>query len=180
MTASHRTHFALGTALLLAGCMATAPTRGQVGVAEVDSAVPDDARMVLGRNETFEAPMPNVANAVPVYPEGLLVQRLPPQTVCVRVSIDEDGGVSATAPISAGPDCPAPGNAETAFYQAASDAALTWHFEPAFLCVYPEGETPTQRGCYGEGVKEVPKAVSLVYRFVFEQVDGRGAVRMAQ
>jgi hypothetical protein len=56
---------------------------------------------------------------------------------------------------------------------------LQWRFDPAFRCVFPEGVRPAPGVCSGTGVEEIPQAVSLVYRFVFEQRDGRGNVRMA-
>ena len=177
MKHTHHPRLAAVVGVLLAGCM-TAPLRGQVGVSEVDSAVAPEARMTLADNETFQQPLPAADNALPVYPEGLLAHRLPPQAVCVRVSIDEAGAVSATAPIVAGPDCAAQENAAAEFYTAAQNAAASWNFDPAFRCVYPKNMKPHSRGCWGDDVQEVPQAVSLIYRFVFEQIDGKGAVRV--
>lgn len=148
-------------------------------VTEVDSAVPTSARMALADNETFQKPLPSVDNAMPEYPASMLPHNLPPQAVCVRVTIDEKGGVSGTAPIGVGPDCPAEANAAAAFYESAQQATQGWKYDPAFRCVYPKGTKPDRRGCFGEKVKEVPEAVSMVYRFVFEQSEGRGAVRFA-
>ena len=146
-------------------------------VSEVDSPVPQSS-MTLKDNETFQRPMPMPGNALPAYPETMLAHLLPPQTVCVRVSIDEKGKVDATHPIGAGPDCPTPQNAPAAFYEAAEDAAKSWTFDPAFRCVYPKRVKPNPSGCFGDDVEEVPTAVSMVYRFVFEQAEGHGAVRV--
>jgi hypothetical protein len=169
---------ALFSVVMLAGCLSAPPVLGQVGVSEVDSAVPADARMALAENESFMKPLPSADNEMPLYPDSMLQHRLPPQAVCVRVSIDEKGGVSATAPIGIGPDCPAEANAASAFYDAAQAAAAQWHYEPAFRCIFPKHTKAPRSGCLGERVKEVPEAVSLVYRFVFEQTDGKGAVRL--
>lgn len=175
--------FALLAAL---GACATAPPRaappsGQVGVSEVDAAVPAEARMTLAPNETFQAPLPATGNAIPDYPPELLAQRLPPQALCLRVSIDTQGAVSDTEPVATGPDCPEIERTAPAFYDAAQAAASSWRFDPAFRCLYPEGTTPDpQGGCWGEGVREESQAVSLVYRFVFEQVDGKGRVRLGE
>lgn len=169
---------ALLTALLFAGGVATPPLFAQVGVSEVDAAVPANSGRALAENETFMKPLPSADNAMPQYPDSMLQHRLPPQAVCVRVSIDEKGGVSATAPIGVGPDCPAEANAASAFYDAAQAAAATWRYEPAFRCIFPKHTKAPRSGCLGERVKEVPEAVSLVYRFVFEQTDGKGAVRL--
>ncbi len=150
----------------------------QAGVSEVDAPVPTDNKMTLAPNETFQRPLPAPDNAMPGYPEAMLAHLLPPQTVCVRVSIDEEGKVDATHPIGVGPDCPATENAPAPFYEAAEAVAKEWKFDPAFRCVYPKKMKPNPRGCFGEDVEQVPQAVSLVYRFVFEQVDGQGAVRI--
>ena len=169
---------ALLSAIVIAAGVTATPLRAQVGVTEVDSAVPADTRMELAENESFMKPMPSADNEMPLYPETMLQHRLAPQAVCVRVSIDEKGGVSATAPIGVGPDCPAESNAATAFYDAAQAATAAWHYEPAFRCIFPKKTKAPRNSCLGERVKEVPEAVSLVYRFVFEQTDGKGAVRL--
>ena len=174
---------ALGVALGLAAC-ACAPTSqrsasGQVGVSEVDTAVPAESRMTLSSNETFQPPLPAADNAIPIFPTDLLAQRLSPQALCLRVSIDERGAVIDSAPLATGPDCPEIEQVAPAFYEAAQEAVNAWRFDPAFRCIYPDGAEPDpQGGCWGEGVKEEAQAVSLAYRFMFEQVDGKGAVRL--
>ena len=153
------------------------PREGQVGFAEVDSAVPSDIRLVLADNERYQPPLPDAANPAPEYPAHLLAHHLPPQAVCVRLSIDEYGAVTATAPVDQGPDCTLGMDVESAFYAAAVAAVMQWRFEPAFRCVFPEGSAPDM-GCGFIDTQEVPQAVSLTYRFVFEQVDGKGQVRI--
>lgn len=153
------------------------PRAGQVGFAEVDSAVPSETRLVLAENENFQPPLPDAENAAPEYPADLLVRHLPPQAVCVRLAIDEHGAVADTAPVDQGPDCAVGMDVESAFYAATVEAVTRWRFEPAFRCVYPDGSAP-EMGCGLTSTQEVPQAVSLVYRFVFEQVDGRGQVRI--
>ena len=165
---------ALLSAILLAGCV----TAAQVGATEADSAAATDTRKTLAENESFMKPLPSADNDLPLYPDSMLQHRLAPQSVCVRVSIDEKGAVSATAPIGIGPDCPAEANAATAFYDAAQAATANWHYEPAFRCIFPKHTKAPRNSCLGERVKEVPEAVSIVYRFVFEQTDGKGAVRL--
>lgn len=178
MTSIVHARTALFSAVLLAGSLTATTVHAQVGVTEVDSAVPADTRMTLAENESFMKPMPSAGNEMPLYPDNMLQHQLPPQAVCVRVSIDEKGEVSATAPIGVGPDCPAESNAATAFYDAAQAATAAWHYEPAFRCIFPKKVKAPRSGCLGEKVKEVPEAVSIVYRFVFEQTDGKGAVRL--
>jgi hypothetical protein len=167
---------------LLAGC-ATTPEReprGEVGMREVDAAVAPATRLVLASNESFQRPLFASANALPEYPAALLSQRLPAQAVCLRVGISETGDVLQSAPVHEGADCTATATTAAGFVAAAQAAAQQWRFDPAFRCVFPEGKPPEHGVCVGEGVREIPQAVSLVYRFVFEQVDGRGSVRMAE
>lgn len=178
-----RTTLLMTLAIGLSGCAAPTrvplddPREGQVGFAEVDSAVPTETRLVLADNESYQPPLPDAGNAAPEYPASLLDQRLPPQSVCVRLAIDEHGAVADTAPVDQGPDCLVGMDVESAFYAAAVEAVKQWRFEPAFRCVFPESSSP-DTGCGLEGTQEIPQAVSLVYRFVFEQVDGKGRVRI--
>lgn len=166
--------------LLLASCVTVPapPPRGAVGVREVDTAVPPAARLSLAANESFQRPLFGADNALPDYPEVLLARRLPPQSVCLRVGISEVGSVVLAEPVHEGADCAATANAAPELIAAARGATLQWRFDPAFRCVYPDGASPEPGICVGKGVQEIPQAVSLVYRFVFEQHDGRGRVRM--
>lgn len=173
---------ALVAVLLLGGC-ATVPeaaptTHGEVGVREVDAAVAPSARLSLGSNESFQRPLFAADNAPPDYPDALLAQRLPPQPVCLRVGISETGQVVLAEPVHAGADCAGTTTTAAEFIAAARTAALQWRFDPAFRCVYPDDTRPERGLCVGQGVQEIPQAVSLVYRFVFEQADGQGRVRM--
>ncbi|MBB5207358.1 hypothetical protein [Chiayiivirga flava] len=146
-----------------------------VAVDEVAAAAPD--RIVLGENERFQPPLPLAGNPMPEYPAALIDRALPPQTVCVQVSVDVDGKATGAHPVSQGPDCPAPGNAETAFFEAAARATSQWTFEPAFRCVFDYKPKPREV-CGGEDTHEEPQAVSVVYRFTFEVANGLGAVRL--
>ena len=62
------------------------------------------------------------------------------------------------------------------FLDAARDAVLGWHFDAAFRCEYPSDAARIREDC--SGGRETPQAVSLAYRFIFEQRDGRGSVRL--
>lgn len=174
--------FACVATLLLAGCAGTSvaptdPRSGQVGVRDVTDGVAGEARMVLAANETFAAPLPAPDNALPVYPTTLLAQQLPPRAVCVQVGVAEDGSVMGATPAPTSPDCPVLRPEAQPFFEAAAVATLAWRFEPAFRCVFDHTPAPGE-ACGPEGTQEIPQAVSLVYRFVFEQVDGRGSVRV--
>ncbi|MEH6417574.1 hypothetical protein [Pseudomonas sp. CGJS7] len=170
-------------ALLLAACATTAPRppaddgrSGAVGVRSIDKLMPGTDRMQLADNETFQMPLAEAGNPLPAYPAELLTQRLPPQTVCLRVAIGADGRVMDSQPIAdAQAGCPDGDGRDPRFIQAARTAAAQWRFDPAFRCVYP-GPKPDEQGCV-TGVEQAV-AVSLAFSFVFEQQDGKGTVRV--
>ena len=150
---------------------------GEVGVSEITDLVPAAGRMVIADSETFFMPLASHDNALPPYPAALLAQRLPPQATCLRVSIDTAGAVMDAAPIAQPPDCPAPGTVDAQFFAAAMAAARGWQFDPAVRCAYPNLQAQQKQDC--SGGRETPQAVSLAYRFVFEQREGRGSVRLS-
>lgn len=176
---------AVGSALLFVGC-ASNPAKlvsdetqaGRVGMREISHAVAGE-RLVLAENETFLEPLEDDSNPLPVYPEDLLSHRLPPQLVCLRVSIDENGTVMTAVPFVQLPDCPEAGAMGVSFYGAAIRAAEKWRYEPALRCVFPD--VRTKEATYGScgGYAQFPQPISLTYRFMFEQEDGRSKVRMS-
>lgn len=151
---------------------------GQVGMRDISANIAPTARMQLADNESFLMPLDDSANAAPVYPDALLAQRLPAQKVCMRVSIDSNGGVTSSAPVAQPPECPGPDAVDHAFFSAAGQAVAQWRFEPALRCVFPDAKTKENTNASCGGYQEIPEAVSLTYRFVFEQKDGRGSVRV--
>ncbi|WP_158982199.1 hypothetical protein [Lysobacter panacisoli] len=173
---------------LLAGCATRAPVAsdesvarsGQVGMREISGAFAQAQRMTLADNESFLVPLEDEANPSPAYPTALLAQQLPSQAVCVRVAIDEAGTVMSSTPAVQPPECPALDAADTAFFDAVAHAVAQWHYEPGLRCVFPDAKTKEQTVGSCGGYREIPQAVSLTYRFVFEQKDGRGSVRMSQ
>ena len=172
-------------AAMLAGC-ATQPrvasdeaTRaGQVGMNEISGTIPQAARMELADNESFLMPLEDDANPMPVYPAALLSHGLAPQAVCVRVGVSGEGSVLSSAPAVAPPNCPEP--ADPAFFDAVRSAVAGWRYEPALRCVFPDAKTKDDTVGSCGGYTEIPEAVTLTYRFVFEQKDGRGSVQLAR
>ena len=174
---------------LSAGC-ATAPNpglddaeasrAGQVGVRDITGLVPAGARLQLADNESFLMPLDEPDNPVPAYPATLLARKLPPQAVCLRVAIGDDGKVLSSAPLSEGEGCAAVEASHQAFVDAATAAVAGWRFEPALRCVFPTIAAKQNVEASCSGGEEVPVAVSLAYRFVFEQHDGRGSVRIGK
>lgn len=149
---------------------------GAVGVQDLTAQVAPAARIELADNENFLPPLPEPGNAVPAYPPELLERRLPPQAVCLRVSISETGTVTEAAPFVRLPDCTEPGAGAGPFVVAARDTVAGWRYDPAVRCVFEHAPRPDYPTCVD--ARETPQAVSLTYRFVFEQQDGRGTVRV--
>lgn len=176
---------------LLAGCAHTRVSpvavpdvsrSGDVGVTDISQFAAPQGRLVLAANETFLRPLPAVGNTLPGYPPSLLAQRLPPQVVCLEIGIGADGGVMNASPITATAQCPVEvagpqAAADPRFLDAARDAVLAWRFDAAFRCEYPNDAARIRQDC--SGGRETAQAVSLAYRFIFEQRDGRGAVRLS-
>lgn len=175
----------LGALLQIGGCVTAvpeptiaAPRSGEVGVTDITRRVAFSSRVELANNETFLLPRAERGNALPVYPASLLAQALPPQSICLRVSIDTDGNVMASAPMVSAPDCPASGLGEQRFFAAAEEAVAGWRFDPAARCTFKDGKPADANSCIG--ADKVALAVSLAYRFVFEQHEGRGTVRISE
>lgn len=179
---------------LLAGCMHTSVSpvavpavpalsrSGAVGVTDISQFAAPSGRLVLADNETFFLPLPATGNALPGYPPSLLAQRLPPQVVCLTIGVGTNGEVMTVLPMALAAVCPldVPGlhaAGDQRFYDAARHAVLQWRFDAAFRCEYPNDAARIRGDC--SGGRETPQALSLTYRFIFEQRDGRGSVRQS-
>lgn len=173
----------------LAGCVhtsvspvavAAASRTGDVGFKDISALGAPSGRLVLAENETFFLPLPAAGNALPAYPKSLLAQRLPPQAVCLQIGVNTQGDVMTALPIASATQCAGddPGvqaAADRRFSDAARETVSHWRFDAAFRCEYPNDAARTRGDC--SGGRETPQAVSLAYRFIFEQRDGRGLVR---
>ncbi len=133
-------------------------------------------RLVLADNESFLMPLDDMKNAHPDYPQNLLGQHLPPRTVCLRVGIDEKGAVTVVAKAPVSEFCPT--GAEPEFLAASETVAKTWKFDPALRCVFRNTADKDRAVASCDGGKGIPQAVTLVYRFRFEQVDGKPKVHV--
>lgn len=140
------------------------------------AAAKQDNRLVLADNESFLMPLDDSKNAHPDYPQNLLAQHLPPRTVCLRVGIDEKGAVTVVAKAPASEFCTTA--AEPEFVAASETAAKTWKFDPALRCVFRNVQDKERAVASCDGGKSIPQAVTLVYRFRFEQVDGAPKVHV--
>ncbi|WP_434030675.1 hypothetical protein [[Pseudomonas] boreopolis] len=161
--------------------VATPPARdGAVGMSEITDEIKQSNRLVMAENETFIPPLENEGNKTPAYPQGLLGENVPPRNVCVQVAIDEKGNVMRVAPIAQPPKCADAQSIEPQILEEIEQTLSAWRFEPGLRCVFPDLKTKeTTYGSCGDA-KAIPEAVSLVYRFVFEQKDGSGVVTVGQ
>ena len=155
---------------------------GDVGVTDISEFAAPSGRLVLAQNETFFLPLPDAGNVLPGYPPSLLSQRLAPQVVCLEIGVGAQGEVMTALPIAATAQCPVEdprlqAAADPGFTDAATDAVLQWRFDAAFRCEYPDDAARQRGDC--SGGRETAQAVSLAYRFIFEQRDGRGSVRLS-
>jgi hypothetical protein len=133
----------------------------------------------LTDKQTFLLPIDEPGNRLPEYPaEVLSQQQVPSRAICMRVDVDEAGGVSYTGPLVREPECPAITQLTKQFVDASVAALSTWRFEPAIVCTFRTVNAKEAAGMSCQGGREAPQATSLTFRFLFEQVDGRGVVRM--
>lgn len=178
----------LGIPVGVAGCASTpvvstadpSDPSGVVGMRPFEpGATPEVGRLALASHESFLMPVGDLANRPPVYPESRLPGRWPPQVVCLRLAVGTDGRVHDVADVTGRPGCEIDSPSHPDFASAAMHAVQGWRFEPAVRCVFASAadrQAASNTGC--ANAEEIPEAVSLHYRFVFEQVDGRGAVRL--
>lgn len=149
---------------------------GAVGVQDISGLLQaPEGRVALAPNEAYLEPLEAVGSPLPGYPPALLDAQLAPQTVCVSVAIGADGAILSSRGRVDLPTCPEP--VHPAFVNAARTTLATWVFEPARRCVFPSPAAKALANANCSGGREIPIAVTLTYRFVFEQHDGRGSVR---
>lgn len=146
---------------------------------EQAEAAADSGQMALKENETFLLPIDEPGNRLPEYPAEVLAQQVVPSAqVCMRVDIDEEGSVSYAGPVVREPDCPPITELTKQFADAATATLTSWRFEPAIKCVFRSKRAKEAAGMSCQGGRENPVATTLTFRFLFEQVDGQGRVRM--
>ena len=83
------------------------------------------------------------------------------------------------AGIAKRPDCPTTDVVGRQFFDASIGTTREWRFDAALRCEYPNKLARSSAGDCSGG-REVRQAASLAYRFVFEQREGRGSVRIGQ
>lgn len=151
----------------------------QVAFQDVTTSTPVAAnRLVLKDNESFLPPLEAEGNKSPVYPAELLSARLPLRVVCLQIGIDESGRVTSASQAPTSAACPS--DAEPPFFAASAAAVKSWGFDPALRCAFPDVATKEMAVANCSGGQEIPQAVSIVYRFRFDQIDGNPSVRIGQ
>lgn len=167
--------------LLLAACTARVSTVGTSTKTAFHVIMPTGAvRYVLAKNQKFvlgEA----LSQGLPVYPAKLLSRRLPPQEVCLELTMDATGAVVASRSLYGSLTCPAAGNPVLrSFEDAARQAVAQWRFAPAKLCTYPAGvdAQDADNDCRGARVDYLP--VKLAFDFQFVERHGVAAVKLRE
>ncbi len=143
-----------------------------------DSDLQGNQRMELAKNEGFQSAFPKAGNPMPEFPPELLEKQEGPIYVCFNVDVSETGETRDALPSWGSKGCPAREDAPDARYiYAAMNALRQWRFEPAFRCVFPKRETPHPQ-CRGYYDKEIPTAVRLAFRVVYDNSAGQQEVRI--
>ena len=135
--------------------------------------------LALTEKQTFLLPIDEPGNRLPEYPaEVLAQQQVPSRAICMRVDIDEEGAVSYAGPLVREPECPAVTELSKQFVDASTAALSAWRFEPAVVCTFRTVADKQAAGMSCQGGREKPQATSLTFRLLFEQVEGKGVVRL--
>lgn len=138
-----------------------------------------EGTLALTDKQTFLLPIDEPGNRLPEYPaEVLTQQQVPSRAICMRVDIDEEGAVSYTGPVVREPECPAVTELSKQFVDVSVAALSSWRFEPAIVCTFRNKAAKEAAGMSCQGGREKPQATSLTFRLLFEQVEGRGVVRL--
>ncbi len=158
-----------GGLALLAGC-ASPPSKPALHPStRFDAFIPSGAvGYETGPNQSIVLG-PAISQSPPDYPAALVARRLPPQRVCLVVTIDRQGKVTRTEPLYSVDVCPGPGTVPAAFVTAAETAARHWRFLPTHLCTFPAGVDASKEGpnCRAEGARVQRLAIKLAFNFTY-------------
>ncbi len=143
-----------------------------------DTDLQGNERMELAANEGFQSAFPKPGNPMPVFPSELVEKTEGPIYVCFNVDVSETGETRDALPNWGSRGCPLREDAPDARYiYAAMEALRQWRFEPAFRCVFAKRETPHPQ-CRGNYKDEIPTAVRLAFRVVYDNSAGQREVRI--
>ncbi|MEP6484000.1 MAG: hypothetical protein ABJB01_06085 [Rudaea sp.] len=143
---------------------------GRVSGNVIDASDADHYKPTAGVR--YDAPAPSPDNALPHYPDEMLSRRLEPIEIKIRLIVDEHGAVTEIRPLGSRQD-------DAPFVAAVQSAVTHWQFTPLVQIVDGPGDTLIATG--GSSVQYAGAAKALAfhqdYAFVFEQTDGKPAVR---
>lgn len=153
--------------LLLAGCHAVPPRASapnREGTADYRR-IPEPAgtrHYTLTPGQAWSRPV-LVRNPAPLYPAALVELDLPPVDIVARLSVDEQGRVTAAYIPSDDP----PSARHHVFAQAVRAAVAEWRFTPmTFTREVRRAHAPAT-------FVRIPKPFSLWFRFRFAVIDGK-------
>jgi len=161
----------------MAVLLATAPAL-MAQEAAVETDLQGNQRMELPENEGFQTAFPKPGNPIPEFPPELIEKQEGPIYVCLNLHVSDTGETRDALPSWGSRGCPAREDAPDAHYiYSAINTMREWKFEPAFRCVFPKREKPHPQ-CLGNYKDEIPTAVMLAFRVVFDNSNGQREVRV--
>jgi hypothetical protein len=156
----------------LAGC--AHQDVGEVRGSSVETFIPANAESyAMSENQGFVIGEPLAPLQLPNYPATADAPR-GEVVVCLEVSIDRDGLVYASAPLTGLPGCPARiGDVAAELMRSARQATSSWRFARSRRCTYPQGYDAAQApGCDGPVIKVEFVPIRLAFRFRFTRKAG--------
>jgi hypothetical protein len=156
---------------------AISPASGEVSAKLV--ADPNAPTVQLGPNEQFIAPHLRPENPPPAYPAQLISLHLPPHTVSLRVTFDEQGAALQVepSPIAKSTEDQYRG----VFEKAVTDTLMRWKVQPPRIRKFRDGPDSDGDGKPDYRIMTAQQALKTFFdlSFSFEVLDGQPVVRSA-
>jgi hypothetical protein len=154
---------------------AISPASGEVSAKLVVD--PNAPTVQLGPNEEFIAPHLRPENRPPVYPPELVPLQLPPRTVSLRVTFDEQGAAWKVepSPIARSTDDQYRG----AFENAVKETLMRWKVQPARIRKFRDGPDSDGDGKPDYRIMTAQQALKTFFdlSFSFEVLNGQPVVK---
>lgn len=154
---------------------AISPASGEVSAKLV--ADPNAPTVQLGPNEQFLAPHLRPENPRPVYPAQLIALHLPPHTVSLRVTFDEEGSAWKVerSPIAESTDDPY----RDAFETAVKETLMRWKVQPPRIRKFRDGPDSDGDGKADYRIMTAQQTLKTFFdlSFSFEVVNGQPVVK---
>jgi hypothetical protein len=156
---------------------AISPARGAVSAKLV--ADPNAPTVQLGPDEQFIAPHLRPENPQPAYPSELVSLHLPPHTVSLRVTFDEQG---AAWKIERSPIAPSTDDQyRPAFESALKETLMRWKCQPPRIRKFRDGPDSDGDGKPDYRIMTAQTTLKTFFdlSFTFDVIDGQPVVRAA-